>query len=82
MRAEMESLGAGIKVCLIEPGPYDTGFNKSIMGNKFAWMKEEGRSYFSKEQVEALEVDDVEQLKALEVDQAPAAPATPTTGAR
>ena len=37
LRAEMETLGAGIKVCLIEPGPYDTGFNKSIMGNKFDW---------------------------------------------
>lgn len=66
LRAEMDHLGANIKVCLIEPGPYSTGFNQSIMGNKFAWMKEQGRSYWTQEQVAALEKSDAEQLKALE----------------
>ena len=66
LRAEMEHLGANIKVCLIEPGPYSTGFNQSIMGNKFDWMKQRGRSYWSAAQVAELEKSDKEQLAALE----------------
>ena len=66
LRAEMEHLGANIKVCLIEPGPFTTGFNQSIMGNKFQWMKQSGRSYWTAEQVAALEKSDEEQLAALE----------------
>ena len=53
-------------MCLIEPGPYSTGFNQSIMGNKFAWMKRAGRSYWSAAQVAELEKSDKEQLAALE----------------
>jgi short-subunit dehydrogenase len=65
LRAEMDTLGAGIQVCLIEPGPYNTGFNQSIMGNKFAWMEKD--SYFA-DHVERLKVDDAAALKEMETD--------------
>jgi NAD(P)-dependent dehydrogenase (short-subunit alcohol dehydrogenase family) len=64
LRGEMEMLGAGIKVCLIEPGPYNTGFNKWIMENKFDWM--EKGSYFQ-DRVEAMKEQDSMVLAQMEV---------------
>lgn len=63
LRTEMEMLEANVKVCLIEPGPYYTGFNQSILGNKFDWMEKD--SYF-KDKVEFLKKDDAEKLKEME----------------
>ncbi len=63
LRAEMEMLGAGIQVCLIEPGPYHTGFNQSILGNKFDWMGKD--SYFA-DKIEFLKGDDAAKLKEME----------------
>ena len=63
LRTEMEQLGAGIQVCLIEPGPYHTGFNQSILGNKFDWMGKD--SYFA-DKVDFLKQDDAAKLKEME----------------
>ena len=63
LRAEMDSLGANIQVVLIEPGPYYTGFNQQIMGNKFSWMGED--SYFYS-QLDSLKAQDDNKLKELE----------------
>jgi len=64
LRGEMELLDAGIKVCLIEPGPYNTGFNKWIMENKFDWM-EQG-SYFA-DKIESMKEQDAMVLAEMEV---------------
>jgi short-subunit dehydrogenase len=63
LRAEMDLLGANIQVALIEPGPYYTGFNQQIMGNKFSWMSKE--SYFY-DQLDSLKAQDADTLKELE----------------
>jgi len=63
LRSEMETLGAGIQVCLIEPGPYYTGFNQSITGNKFDWMSKD--SYFA-DKIDFLKADDATKLKEME----------------
>lgn len=64
LRAEMEMLGAGIKICLIEPGPYNTGFNKWITDNKFEWM--EKGSYFE-DQIDQLKQQDAAALAEMEM---------------
>jgi NAD(P)-dependent dehydrogenase (short-subunit alcohol dehydrogenase family) len=63
LRSEMDMLGAGIQVCLIEPGPYYTGFNQSILGNKFDWMGKD--SYFA-DKIDFLKADDAQKLKEME----------------
>lgn len=63
LRSEMETLGAGIQVCLIEPGPYYTGFNQQITSNKFDWMKKD--SYFA-DKIDFLKADDATKLKEME----------------
>lgn len=64
LRGEMEALGAGIKVCLIEPGPYNTGFNKWILGNKFDWM---GKGSYFEDKVESMKEQDKIVLAQMEV---------------
>jgi short-subunit dehydrogenase len=63
LKAEMDALGKGIQVCLIEPGPYHTGFNQQIMGNKFSWMGKE--SVFA-DHIEILKSKDEDSMKQLE----------------
>ncbi len=45
LRKELEYLKKNIKVSLIEPGAYYTGFNQIMIENKYEWME---RSYFKK----------------------------------
>ena len=45
LRAEMDQLGAGIQVALIEPGAFHTGFNQAMTARKYEWMA--AGSYFS-----------------------------------
>ncbi len=52
LREEMQVLGKGIHVSVVEPGPYKTGFNQKLVEDQFKWMKEEG-SLFSPEQIAA-----------------------------
>lgn len=45
LRAELDELGCGVHVALIEPGAIHTGFNQAMTARKYAWMDE--RSYFA-----------------------------------
>ncbi len=44
MKKELKLINKNIKVCLIKPGAYFTGFNQIMIENKFDWMKT--NSYF------------------------------------
>lgn len=44
LRKELKMINKNIKVCLIEPGAYHTGFNQLMLNNKYDFMKED--SYF------------------------------------
>lgn len=44
LRAELDQLGCGVHVALIEPGAIHTGFNQSMTASKYAWMGPQ--SYF------------------------------------
>lgn len=45
IKKELKLINKNLKVCLIEPGAYYTGFNQIMIENKFGWMKE--KSYFN-----------------------------------
>ncbi len=47
LKNELKLLNTDIKVVLIEPGMYHTGFNQVMLENKYDWMKE--KSYFENE---------------------------------
>ncbi len=47
LKNELKLLNNDIKVVLIEPGMYHTGFNQVMLENKYDWMKE--KSYFENE---------------------------------
>lgn len=65
LRKEMDALGKGINVSVVEPGPYNTGFNKRMNASRFEWM-EEG-SIFSPEQVQQMKADSDKELRLVEV---------------
>ena len=44
LREEMDQLGKGVQVAVIEPGAIHTGFNQQMSDSKYAWMDE--KSYF------------------------------------
>lgn len=44
LRAELDELGCGVNVSLVEPGAIHTGFNQSMTASKYAWMGPQ--SYF------------------------------------
>lgn len=44
LRKELKILDSNVKVCLIEPGLYHTGFNQVMLNNKYEWMDVD--SYF------------------------------------
>jgi short-subunit dehydrogenase len=52
LREEMKTLGKGIHVSVVEPGPYRTGFNQKMVNSQFEFIEKEG-SLFSREQIEA-----------------------------
>ena len=47
LKKEIKLLTKNIKILLIEPGMYKTGFNQVMLENKYDWMEKE--SYFKKE---------------------------------
>lgn len=47
LNIEMKILNKNIKICLIEPGLYNTGFNRLMIDKKYDYM--EYRSYFKKQ---------------------------------
>lgn len=46
LRQELKMLNKNIKIKLIEPGAYYTGFNQVMLNNKYKWMENE--SYFKR----------------------------------
>ena len=47
LKKELKELNKNIKIKLIEPGMYKTGFNQLMIEDKYEWMKE--KSYFKEE---------------------------------
>lgn len=66
LREEMKALGKGIHVSVVEPGPYNTGFNQRLLASQFEMMKQEG-SMFLPEQIEARKKAGDAKLRWLEV---------------
>ncbi len=46
MRSELRLINSPVKVAVVEPGTYHTGFNQKVMATKYTWMGES--SYFYK----------------------------------
>ncbi|MFA4942823.1 MAG: SDR family NAD(P)-dependent oxidoreductase [Patescibacteria group bacterium] len=46
LRQELKMLSSGVKISVVEPGTYHTGFNQKVMATKYTWMSE--NSYFYK----------------------------------
>ncbi len=66
LREEMKVLGKGIHVSVIEPGPYNTGFNQKLLNSQFEAIEKEG-SLFSQAQIEARQKASNTRLRLLEV---------------
>lgn len=47
LKSELKLINKNIKISLIEPGMYKTGFNQLMIEDKYEWMK--NKSYFKKE---------------------------------
>lgn len=47
LKKELKELNSNIKIKLIEPGMYKTGFNQLMINDKYDWMEE--KSYFKEE---------------------------------
>jgi short-subunit dehydrogenase len=41
MRKELKVINSDLKVILVEPGMYHTGFNQVMLNNKYEWMEKE-----------------------------------------
>jgi short-subunit dehydrogenase len=65
LREEMDFLGKGIRVSVIEPGPYSTGFNQKFSESRFQWMRE--GSLFSPQQIAEMKAKTDRQLRFGEV---------------
>lgn len=61
LREEMQTLGKGIQVAVVEPGPFRTGFNQQMSDSRFEWM--EKGSLFSKEQIEQMKTESNRTLR-------------------
>jgi short-subunit dehydrogenase len=61
LREEMQILGKGIHVSVIEPGPFRTGFNQKMSESRFAWM--EKGSLFSPEQISQMKAESATMLR-------------------
>lgn len=61
LREEMQALGKGIQVSVVEPGPFRTGFNQQMDDSRFEWM--EKGSLFSKDQIAKMKRDSSRTLR-------------------
>ena len=66
LREEMKVLGKGIHVSVVEPGPYNTGFNQKLVSSQFEAADQEG-SLFTRAQLEARKKSADQRLRLLEV---------------
>jgi short-subunit dehydrogenase len=73
LRAEMDQLGKGIAVCVVEPGAIHTGFNQSMTASKYAWMGPDSYFHDQKETMQAEEKRTFSFLEAKSTDSVVAA---------
>jgi hypothetical protein len=73
LRAEMDQLGKGISVCVVEPGAIHTGFNQSMTASKYAWMGPDSYFHDQKEKMQAEEKRTFSFLEAKTTDSVVAA---------
>lgn len=66
LREEMKALGKGIHVSVVEPGPYNTGFNQQLLNSQFEAIEKQG-SIFSKAQIGARRKASHRRLQFLEI---------------
>jgi short-subunit dehydrogenase len=64
LRQEMELLDRGIRIAVVEPGAFHTGFNQKMIAKKYEWMRE--ASYF-RDQMAALKIREERLLAILEL---------------
>lgn len=65
LREEMQFLGKGIHVSVVEPGPYRTGFNQKLADSRFQWMNQS--SLFSAEQIRQMKAKTDRELRLAEL---------------
>jgi short-subunit dehydrogenase len=63
LREELKLISKNIKVCVVEPGAYNTGFNQKNISKMFEWMDE--KSYFFN-QIEKLRESQFKYFEILE----------------
>jgi short-subunit dehydrogenase len=63
LRAEMDTLGKNVNVCIVEPGAYHTGFNQSMAEKKYEWMSQE--SYFQ-DRIPAMKAREGKEFRMME----------------
>ena len=68
LRAEMDQLGKGIGICVVEPGAIHTGFNQTMTASKYAWMGPDSYFYDQKEKIQAEEKRTFSFLEAKTTD--------------
>ena len=73
LRGEMDQLGKGVAVCVVEPGAIHTGFNQSMSASKYAWMGLDSYFYDQKEKMQAEEKRTFSFLEAKSTDSVVAA---------
>ena len=73
LRGEMDQLGKGIAVCVVEPGAIHTGFNQSMAASKYAWMGPDSYFHDQKEKMQAEEKRTFSFLEAKSTDSVVAA---------
>jgi len=68
LRAELDQLGCGVQVALIEPGAIHTGFNQAMTASKYAWMGPQSYFHGQAEQLKAREARVFKLLEARSTD--------------
>lgn len=68
LRAEMDQLGKGVAVCVVEPGAIHTGFNQSMSASKYTWMGPDSYFHSQREKMQAEEKRTFSFLEAKSTD--------------
>lgn len=63
LKKELKFINSNVKIVLIEPGAYHTGFNQVILENKYDWMNQ--KSYFN-EYIELIKSKEMRYFNLIE----------------